>query len=48
MEVLSALESNDEIDPYWLAVKVNELHGLGNPVRILASNTDSLLDLDVP
>ena len=42
----SGSEDEVEIDPYWTKVRVDELQGIGNPVKILLSDTDSMPDLE--
>ena len=36
-----------EIDPYWVKIIIiNELQGLGNPVKVHESDTDSMPHLE--
>lgn len=44
MKVCSDADNEVEIDPYWMDIKVDELQGLGNPIKKL-SDTDSMPDL---
>ena len=45
MQISSESDSDIEINPYWLKVKVDELQGLGNPMETLLSD-DPKLDLE--
>ena len=42
MKVTLNSDSEAEMELYWQKVKTNELHGLGNLVEVLFSNTDSM------
>ena len=46
MQVMSDSENEVDIDPYWSKVTVDELQGLGNPLEIHESDTDSMPDLE--
>ena len=45
MKVSSESDSEVEINPYWLNVKMDELHGLGKPTEVLFPEDDSMPDL---
>ena len=45
MKVSSASDDEEEINPYWSKVKIDELQKLGNPMEILLSDTDTMPDL---
>ena len=45
MQISSESDSDIEINPYWLKVKVDKLQGLGNPMETLLSD-DPKLDLE--
>lgn len=45
--IQSKSKSEEEADPYWAKIKIDELQGLGNPMRIVLSNTDSMPDLEI-
>ena len=36
---------NEELNPYWMKIKAEELHGLRNPMKVLLSDIDSMPDL---
>ena len=42
MKVTLDSDSEAEMEPYWQKVEMNKLHGLGDPVEVLFSNTDSM------
>ena len=39
-------EEEEEINPYWTKIKVDKLQGIGNPMEVIFSNTDSIPDLE--
>jgi hypothetical protein len=41
MTIDSENEEEVEVDPYWTKIKIDELQGMGNPMEILSSDTDS-------
>jgi hypothetical protein len=41
MTIDSENEEEVEVDPYWTKIKVDKLQGIGNPMEILLSDTDS-------
>ena len=45
MKVSSDSDDEVEIDPCWMDVKIDELQGLGNPMKVLLSNMDLMPDL---
>ena len=45
MQISSESDSDIEINPYWSKVKVDELQGLGNPMKTLYSD-DPMLNLE--
>ena len=45
MQILSESDSEIEIDPYWSKVKIDELQGLGNPMKTVFSD-DPMSDLE--
>ena len=51
MKVSADSDNEVDIEPYWTTIKVNELHGLGNPMEITTLNdankgsTNSMPDL---
>ena len=42
----SESEEEEQINPYWTKIKVDELQGIGNPMEVIFSNTDSIPDLE--
>ena len=42
----SESENKVEIDPYWSKIKTDELQGIGKPMEVLFSDTDSMPDLE--
>ena len=45
MTVDSENKEEVEMDPYWTKIKIDELQGIGNPMEILLSDTESTPDL---
>ena len=45
MKVSSKSDSEVEINPYWLNVKMDELHELGKPTEVLFPEDNSIPDL---
>ena len=46
MAIESESDNEVEIDPYWTRIKIDELQGVGNPMEVLLSDTDSMPDLE--
>ena len=42
----SESEEEEEINPNWTKIKVDELQGIGNPMEVIFSDTDSIHDLE--
>ena len=39
-------ESDEEADPYWAKIRIDELYGLGNAMEIVFSDTDLMPELE--
>ena len=44
----SKSENEVEINPYWSKIKMDKLQGIGKPMEVLFSDTDSTPDLETP